>query len=561
MRRLTLSALALFGLLLLPACGGEEIPDGYEDGSPVAEGKADGFIDSLRASAPLPADAVLDAPLAVLFAPDDPVSTLELTLIEEIAARREADPAAHEEGENPFTIRYAVYNLRNERITDALIDAAARGVDVQVLIEADQLDPARDYNQMDERLIDAGFEYAPDHRALDEGGRREADLIGVTGSGLMHLKTRIFQAPGFEAVISGSMNPGDNAVLNEETLHLIRDPALIARYDEAYRAVLEDRRVPNVWDEGAALNVLFTPAASGPRAGTRLLQWLQEEDEQILLMVYSLRDVTAAGVDGSLVDILKAKAKAGVPVYLITDRKQSDGVDADGNPVYRNDRTEDRLRGAGVHVYEVTNRATPFTAMHHKVAILGRTRIRVITDAANYSYAALGSDTRTARNHESMLFVDTAAAGLPHLGRRYLGQWMKVLERYADQSADEDEAPFGVVAAELLAQAGWPDAPVGFTATAQTEWGESVHVRGDAERLGAWGERGEGVPLFTDATSYPFWTTLEDVPLPVGAIFAWKVTAVSESGATRWEAGPNRRSLAMDACLLGGGARFHGDWR
>ena len=526
-------------------------PDGEpseapEDGPPVvdAQGKADGV--ELPAYGPLPDGASFDAPLQVLFAPDDPVTTLELEWIGRVREARATDSAGYAEGENPYRIRYAVYNLRNPVIVDALADAEDEGVDVQILIESDQLDPAKDYNVADETLVERGFELVLDHRELTASTRVSADLIGIEGGGLMHLKSRLFEAPGFSAALSGSLNPGDNAVMNEETLHLVRDPRIIAGYVAAYEAVRDREPLANTWADGEAVNVLFTPAGSGPRAVTKIFDWIAGEDEQILLMVFSLRDVTAPGYDESLVELLGRKASEGVPVYVITDRKQSDGVDADGNPLYSNDRTEDRLRAAGVHVFEATNRATPFCAMHHKVAVLGRTNVRVITDAANWTYAGLGSSTRTARNVESVLFIDGDILDGGLTGRRYLAQWLRVLARYADQSAGDGEPSFAEVWQRLSGAADWPTERVRFVAEeAHTDWGESVWVRGDHAALGGWGE---GVPLTTDAGSYPTWTS-QTVALPLGTRFEWKLVA-GRSGNIRWESGRNRVSHAGPRALL-----------
>ncbi len=535
-----------------------ETPEAAVDGPGIlsADGKADGFGD-VPAIAPLPEGADLEAPLAALFAPDDPVTTLELTLIQRVVKLRAEDEARYDEGLNPFRIRYAVYNLRNPAIVEALADAEDAGVDVQVLIEDKQLDPARTWNFADERLVERGFEFVASHRDLDDAGRRSADLIGIKGSGLMHLKTRLFEAPGFRAGLTGSMNPGDNAVLNEETLHLVRDPKLLDRYGAAYEAILKGNRIDNRFDDSAAVNVLFTPGGSGPRAGAKMLEWVAAEKEQILLMVFSLRDVQHGG--RSLVDTLAQKARAGVPVYVITDRKQSDGVDADGNRLYRDDPTEDRLRDAGVQVWEATNRATPFTAMHHKVAVLGRSKVRVITDAANWTFAALGSSNRRARNHESMLFIDSARLDDGVTGRRYMAQWLRVLERYAHQSEAQDGEPgFETVFAKLTTSASWPAQPVRFVAEeAYTEWGESIRVRGDHAALGAWSE---DVALDTDGDTYPSW--MGEVSLPLGTRFEFKFVAGHESGEVRWEDGDNRKGRAAPAALTRDPAvEVGGAWR
>lgn len=474
--------------------------------------------------------------IEVMFCPDEDTVTVEVAEIQKVVDARKADPATYAEGENPYRIRYAVYNLRNPSIGYALADAEDAGVDVQVLIDADQLDPARDWNWVDDYLRnDRGWSYAEDHRDLSSADRATTDLIGIDGAGLMHLKTRLFETPDYRSVISGSMNPGDDAVFNDETFHLIHDLRIVEKYDAAFEGVLYGTGLHNSWDEGAGLNVLFTPEASGPLAGTALLSWLAEEDEQILLMVFSLRDLTAPGVSGSLVKILGDKVAAGVPVILITDRNQSDGF---------YDTTEDKLRAVGVQVYEARNHATEFTAMHHKVAILGRTDIRVVTDASNWSKAGFGSSTTRATNTESVLFVEPSYDG-GKLGRRYLAQFLRVLERYADQSLVDGEAPFAEVAPDLMGREGWPWMPIGFVADeAWTTWGEGIRVVGDQPGLGMWGQEGLGVPMWTDAGLYPTWMAGEDLWLPVGTSFQYKLVA-EQNGQLRWESGENQVGFAQ----------------
>jgi len=220
--------------------------------------------------------------------------------------------------------------------------AEAEGVDVQVLIEADQL--KKEWNHTDDRFEEAGLQVVRDYRELTPEAAKTADLIGIKEPGLMHFKIRLFETPDETTLLTGSLNPNQSSAANEENLHLIRDPKLIAAYAAGYDAVLNDTGLQNVWDPAAAMNVLFAPAASGPRAADKMLDWLAEEEEQILLMVFSLRDVTSPNRDGSLVSILAERAAAGVDVIVITDRKQSDGVDLEGNKVFWDDWTDTKLR-------------------------------------------------------------------------------------------------------------------------------------------------------------------------------------------------------------------------
>ncbi len=527
---------------------------------PGAPAVADRDAPWTGAYAPLPDEADLDAAFETLFAPWDPTVSLELALIDRVRAARLADDgvaadATWEDGTNPYAIRYAVYNLRNPEVIDALIAARDDGVDVQVLVEKDQLDPERTWNTFDETLEDAGFVLVEDNRASTAEARAHADLVGIGGGGLMHLKTRLFTTPAGTTLLTGSMNPGDNAIYNDETLHLVHDPALVAAYEAAWQAVLDDEEVVNTWDADAAANVLFSPEAGGPRAGARILDWLAEEDEQILLAVYSLRDFSAPDAPGSLVEVLAERAAAGVPVHVITDRKQSDD--------YWDD-TEDALRAAGVHVWEVRNEATPYTAMHAKFAVLGRGGERVITDASNWTVSGLGSASSAASNTESTLFLDTVALDGGRTGRRYLGEWLRILGEYADAWGPVDGEPgFDEVFADLAGRAGWPEQPVAFVARdAETYWGETVRVLGDQPVLGDWGATGPGWPLTTDADTYPTWWTEAPATLPLGTRFQWKLTASFDDGVPRWEAGDNRVSVADPPPFVADGTRtLEASWR
>lgn len=519
-------------LLALAACDVAYVaPDGAEGGQRVDE---------------------VQLPVEALFGPHDDTLTRELGQIRAVIDARAADPAAYDEGANPYRIRYAVYNLRNLQIVEALLEAHHAGVDVQVLLDDDQLDPARDYNWADEALVEGGFTFAPDHRELDEAQRSTTDLIGIGGSGLMHLKVRLYATPAGQTLITGSQNPGDNAMYNDETWHLVTDPALVARYDAAYDALLHEKGFDNTWDDASPWNVLFNPEASGPDAGTRTLEWLAEEDEQILLMVYSLRDITAPGFEQGLVDVLGERVAAGVPVVLITDRKQSDAW---------GDTTEDRLRDVGVAVYEATNATTDYTAMHHKVAVLGRTDIRVITDAANWSTSGLGSATKGSSNVESTLFLEPWGDD-GHLGARYLATFVDVLQRYAHQSEADGELPADALLAQLMAAPGWPTVPVTFAVDeAHTAWGETVRVLGNRAALGAWGVTGPGVALGTDGDRYPSWRAPAPVDLLVGDTIAYKYV-IEGSGTVRWEAGDDRSArVGPDAFVEGLDQELGGTWR
>ncbi|MDX9719217.1 MAG: phospholipase D-like domain-containing protein [Myxococcota bacterium] len=554
--------LGLLALVVLFGCAEEPqqqalgLDDGIyiegEEAAPQAQGKADGAGAYSKAFDALPAGINEDAPLIALFAPDDPVITLELEQTDKVIAARKADPRDYAEGENPYRVRYAVYDLKNELIVEKLIEAQNAGVDVQILIESTMLASSKRYHKSDERLVEAGFELATDHKKLSGDAYKTVDLVGIRRTGYMHLKLRLFETPERDWLLTGSFNPGDHAPFNDETLHLINDPTLVRRYQAMYDGVLREELVDNPWDESAAVNVLFTPEASGVRAGAKLLEWLQQENEQILLMVFALRDITAPGFDQGLIDLLYFKAKAGVPVYVITDKKQT----------YYDSGATDILRNGGVHVYEVTNTSTRYTAMHHKVAILGREHIRVITDTANWSKGALGSVDTPASYHESVLFIDTERLDQGYTGRRYLSQFVRVLERYAFYGEQDRQPSARSAIAELSGHGDWPTQATRFVGwDIYTTVGQEAFVTGELEVLGAWGANNLGLPMSTDASTYPTWRS-SSVELPLGVPFDWKLTSGDpRSTDLTWEPRTNRTDRALAPAFSEDDvAEIHGSW-
>ena len=563
-----LAALALS----MAACADADAPQvelDRQDANPFVRIQANLMTAAWPAVAPLPDRCDAERPLEVFFAPDDPTVTLELSWIDAVRTARALDPRDYAEGENPWRIRYAVYNLTHSGIVDRLLAAEAEGVDVQVLIEADRL--AEPWNDVTERFAAAGLEVRADHHQLSAAQRVSADVVGIADDGLMHLKLRLFDTPAWSALLTGSQNPNAAAGANDETLHLIRDPHLISKYRQAYEDLLAGRPFANAWDDAAAVNVLFSPAAPGTeRAATRLLQWLDEEEEQILLMVFSLRNVKSPDFRYSLLSTLRYKHEHGVPVYVITDRKQSDGVDLAGQPMegWSDDWMDDALRDTGIPVFEGINTAreyfggdNPYAAMHHKVAVLGRSRIRVVTDSANWSAAALGSDAKAERNVESMLFIDSLALDGNATGRRYLAQWLRVLQKYAPQSPQGPSAD--AVYADLAGRPGWPRQALDFAAhESETQMGQYVHAVGGLPALGDWGQSGPGAAMTTDGASYPSWWATRPVEVPLGTVFTWKLTIWERDGVVAWEAGDNRVSVATPGVCPGGDPlRVEGTWR
>ena len=519
------------------------------------ESKEDG-AEATAARIPLPGGLINSEDQVVFFAPDDPTLSLELALIDRVIndCRDLSRPSQ-------CRIRYAVYNLTSELLTQKLIKAAQEGIKVQVLIEADQLSSSREWNLINERFIEAGLHVEYDQRYLTDSERKSAHLIGIDGRGLMHLKMRLFEAPSWKRLLTGSLNPNTTAHLNDETLHLINDENLIYQYSIAYNSVLYNWPFYNSWNENTPINVLFTPATSGQRAIDKIFEWVAEEQEQILLMVFSLRDLSSEVQERTLSELLIDKAKAGVPVYVITDRKQSDGIGYDGQQDATDDDMEDLLRAGGVPVYEATNHLTPYTAMHHKIAILGRSKIRVISGAANWSRSGLGSKYSPARNTESVLFIDSFKLDHNYTGYRFLGQWIKTLHRYGHQSEqqDQEQAPDELIT-KITSSEYWPRLDFSFQVKLDRPEIHSLAVTGDLEQLGWWGTFGYHI-LSQDEDSND-WHSLFSLSAPLGTPISWKLVSLRADGEIdQWEPRGHRFELLSLPIKLGEPTVLKGIWR
>lgn len=490
--------------------------------------------------------------LRTFFAPYDAPIQQDIAHIREMIEARRADPRQFaSDAENPYKILYAVYNLRNPEVVRLLGEAHQVGVDVQVLIEQHQLDPEKTWNTTDEELIAAGFSFSPTQKGLTPAEREELDLIGIEGPGFMHLKARIFSRPDLvnggtiEKVLTGSMNPGDESANNHETLHLLEDPVVVERYKAKYRAVREGKELPNVWTDDAPINVLFTPTTRGPQPADAILKLIDQEREAIFLSVFSLRNFTGQRERASLLDKLKAAKERGVEIVVVTDRKQSDGVDWQGNRIGHDDDTEDRIRGLGIPVYECINEAGPFNAMHNKSAVFGLSHMKVVSDTGNWSQAALGARGRPARNDESYLFIDSKRLDDNHTGQRYLSNFLYLLRRYSHQQVDGDPSAEALIQ-RLSSHPAWPKVRVDFDVLAKTYYGQEVYVTGDHPALGDWTRATPGLKLHTDGARYPTWQSDHALELPFGTLLEYKVVKRDRrTGALEWD-GRKNQLLVVD---------------
>lgn len=404
------------------------------------------------------------------FTPEDPAAKAELRLIENVIVGARADQQTYAAGENPHQIHYAVYNLRSSKVINKLIEAHQAGVEVRVLIEADQISPEREWNTVDEQFEAAGLKVIRSDRDIPQEERERAHLVGIDSNHLMHLKSRIFRSldpttgQPVEVVLSGSMNPGDGASRNDENLNLIRDPGLVSLYEKKFQDVRRHKRTENVWDGERGINVLFTPAKSGPRPLEKLFEWIDAEDEFIGLSVFDLKDLESPKDKKKLTEkLIEAKAR-GVEVLVITDRKKSDGRDLAGNRIEMyghfasNSWVDEDLERAGIPVHEFINTTGPYNAVHSKAAVFGLNDMKVITGAGNWTRSGMGSGRKRARNEESFLFIESGRVDDGRTGRRYLSNMLGLLRKYDGQ--DPEHGPAQGTIEKLQALESWPKVDV-----------------------------------------------------------------------------------------------------
>jgi len=202
----------------------------------------------------------------------------------------------------------------------------------------------------------------------------------------------------------------------------------------------------NEWKNDAAINVLFSPSEQGFDIAEKILDWIDEEQEFIFISVFSLNLFSGKRSGRDLLTTLKRAKDRGVMIWIVTDRKQSDGPSGFGRPF--DDLLRKELGGSTNFVmYEVINDVGRWNAMHFKDAIFGVSRVKIVTDTANWSSAAMGScfsATKTGikpkeycskeSSTESTLFIDGKfMPGGNKFGFRMLKNHLGLLDKYYRQ--------------------------------------------------------------------------------------------------------------------------------
>ena len=93
--------------------------------------------------------------------------------------------------------------------------------------------------------------------------------------------------------------------------------------------------------------------------------------------------------------------------------------------------------------------------MHLKSGIFGLSNIKVVTDAGNWTYSAMGSGASGfSMNCESLLFIESGKLDKNETGERYLAEFMRVLRKYGDQNPDQPAVEQTI--AQLQKLPNWP---------------------------------------------------------------------------------------------------------
>ena len=502
-------------------------------------------------------DKAVDRPIEVMFTPKDDAYGFEAQCIDEVIAARKADPTQYSPENNPYKIHYMVFNLRNEQIVNKLFAAIKSGVEVQVLIEADQISPERPWNKVDDAFAAQGYKVIRSDKQADAAALAGAKLIGIDKGSLMHMKSRIFKFKDPDTgemrskVLSGSLNPGGAPVLNEENINILNDPKIADLYEKRFYEVREHKSANNKWDDAAAINVLFAPFNQNSiRPTQKLFQWIDQEQEMILISVFALRNLTTKGDKDSLVKKLQKAQERGVKVMVITDRHKSDGMDEKGNQIMmyghpaHNDDTDELLVAAGIPVFELVNKSSNFSAVHGKSAVFGLKNMKVLTGAGNWTKAAMGSKKKGARNDESYIFVDSKKVDDNATGRAYMENFLHLLRRFDNQY---DERAKDVIA-ELQSLPNWPKVTLDLTAIKRQHAGQKLYLISDDPAIKARVPAGEpGLPIDTSpsANSPPF-RPQDPIKLPYGAQLAYRL-AERDAATGELKIIPGDQLLVVDA--------------
>ena len=271
----------------------------------------------------------------------------------------------------------ALYHLNSAPVTDALIEAYRRGVQVRVVTETDNVDE-------------------PEIERLQEVGIRVVD--DDDNDGLMHHKFIVIDE---RYVWTGSYNTTDNgAYKNNNNVILIDSVPLAYNFTQEFRELFLDAQARKSADAFIAYPKItladglqvFTYFSPGSDTISPLLREIKSAEQSIHFMAFAFTHDTLGSA-------MRDRFKSGIDVQGVFEKRQVDK--------YSEFET---MKKAGLPVILDRNRGT----MHHKVIVIdGET---VITGSYNFSKNA------EERNDENLLIIK----GNREIAAAYLAEFAKI---------------------------------------------------------------------------------------------------------------------------------------
>lgn len=289
------------------------------------------------------------------------------------------EPLVESLAQAQVSVDVAAYDLSLWSVRDALLDAAARGVSVRLVVEAENA--GREEIQ---QLRQAGISVVED----------------TNDEGWMHDKFVIVDR---QVVWTGSMNfTLNDAYRNDNNLLWIRSADVAA----LYLAEFEEMFTAGLFGASSPPGEARPP---GPVNGTRLEVWFAPEDgvrDRIMALIgdarESIRFLAFSFTSDELSQAIIARAQEGVRVQGVFDEGQ---LNTPGGEFAL-------MLAAGLDVVVDGNP----DKMHHKVMILDEAV--VITGSYNFSASA------EARNDENVVFIFS-----PEVAKAYLDEFARVAQQ------------------------------------------------------------------------------------------------------------------------------------
>ncbi len=363
------------------------------------------------------------------------------------------------------SVHIAMFNLRDSDIISALGALAKKGVDVQILLDAKQMQQT--YNQATlQAMKDAG---------LSPVGVDNTAATNAT----MHDKFTVIDD---QIVLTGSMNYSGNALkLNDEELLRIDDPSVASLFDTEFGKLKAGTTGTPTAATTDPVRVLF---------GTedKLYNVVADEIRAAKTSVY----VAMFSLDAQkMIDELIAAKQRGVHVVVVLDKVQADASTAD-----------EQLDQAGIPVLRYENNRgsagnTGLVELHNKLCVIDDTKVLM----GSYNWTNLASFY----NDENMLELTS-----PRLATEANSEIAQIINAY-DSGFDPSTVGFSTGTRS-----------VDFSVRGLTlDAGAGLYLVGNVDALGA-DNYALALPLTAD-TSGTTWHV--SVDLPAGATFNYQIIA------------------------------------